>query len=190
MPTPTAEDYKRFEGLANAYSKARERVATLLNEIEDASRTIHRKYRRSLNEAIANAETHHEALFQEVDANRGLFEKPRTWSFFGIKFGLGAARGSTTWENDDDEKLIARIRKLLPTEQADKLIRVKEEPIVDALRELDAKTLAKLGVQVSVGTGLVVVVKPVESATEKLLKRILKESAGRIDEQEAATSHE
>ena len=190
MSTPTAEDYKRFEGLANAYSKARERVATLLNEIEDASRTIHRKYRRSLNEAIANAETHHEALFQEIDTNRGLFERPRTWSFFGIKFGLGKARGATTWEDDDDEKLIARIRKLLPKEQADKLIRVKEEPIVDALRELDAKTLAKIGVQVSVGTGLSVLIKPVESATEKLLKRILKESAGRIDEKEAATSHE
>jgi len=92
----------------------------------------------------------------------------------GIKLGFGKGRGKTEW--GEDEVLIKRIRSQFPAEVAATFIRTVEEPIVDALKELDGKTLARLGVAVE-ETGECVIVKAADSDTDKLVKRLLKEGA-------------
>lgn len=170
----SAPPHELIDKLALNYAKRRERVKELADALEDELRSVYRRHRRALNEAIATAEGAQSALRSEIEANPHLFEKPRTWALHGIKLGFGKGRGKTTW--DDDAQLIKRIRSHFPDEVAETLIRTTHEPIVDALKELDSKTLAKLGVTVET-TGDCVIVKAADSATDKLVKRLLKEGA-------------
>jgi hypothetical protein len=70
--------------------------------------------------------------------------------------------------------VVARIKKHLP-EQADVLIKLKETPVKDALAQLSAAELKKLGVTVS-EAGDQVVVKPVDSEVDKMVDALMKEA--------------
>ncbi len=70
--------------------------------------------------------------------------------------------------------MVARIKKHLP-EQADVLIKLKETPVKDALAQLSAAELKKLGVTVS-EAGDQVVVKPVDSEVDKMVDALMKEA--------------
>jgi hypothetical protein len=175
--TPAAHEL--IDKLALNYAKKRERVKEIVDKLEDEVRAAHRRYRRELNEAIGTAEGAQAALRAEVEANPELFEKPRTWNLHGIKLGYGKGKGRTVWE--DDAQLIKRIRSMFPAAVAETYIRTTEEPIVDALKELDAKALARLGVTVET-TGDCVIVKAADSETDKLVKRLLKEGAREKEE--------
>lgn len=170
----SAPPHQRIDSLALNYAKRRERVKQIVDRLEDEVRAAHRRYRRELNEAIGTAEGAQAALRAEIEAHPELFEKPRSWHLHGIKLGFAKGKGRVTWE--DDEQLIKRIRRQFPDEVAARLIRVTEAPIVDALKELDAKELAKLGVTVET-TGDCVFVKAADTETDKLVKRLLKEGA-------------
>lgn len=170
----TAPAHKQIDALALNYARRRERVKQIVDQLEDEVRASHRKYRAALNEALATAEGAQAALRAEVEANPDLFANPRSWSLHGIKFGFGKGRGRAVW--DDDEQLIKRIRRQFPEEVATRLIRINEEPIVDALKELEAKELAKLGVTIET-TGDCFFVKAADTETDKLVKRLLKEGA-------------
>ena len=174
--TPSAQ--VEIEGLAANYAKRRAQLGDVLAEYNAEALALHRRFRRRIVEASGTAAGALDALRAKVDAHRDLFEKPKTWTLHGIKLGLQKGKGSLDW--DDSDALVARIRKQFPEDEAALLIRVKEEPIADALKELDAKSLARLGVRVE-ETGEVVVVRAVDGDVEKLLKTLLKEGA-RADE--------
>lgn len=179
MPTateirPILSTQEKIDALALNYSKRRQRVKSLADKLEDEIRAVYRRYRQPLNEAIASADEAQTELRAEIEANPGLFVQPRTWALHGIKLGFGKGRGKTEW--GDDEVLIKRIRSHFPAEVAETYIRKIEEPIVDSLKELDAKTLARLGVRIET-TGDCVIVKAADSETDKLVKRLLKEGA-------------
>lgn len=176
QPTPAQVE---IEGLAANYAKRRGQLGDILAEYNAEALALHRRFRRRLTEASGTAAGALDALRAKIDAHRDLFEKPKTWTLHGIKLGLQKGKGSLCW--DDSDALVARIRKQFPEDEAALLIRVKEEPIADALRELDAKALSKLGVRVE-ETGETVVVRAVDGDVEKLLKTLLKEGARADDE--------
>ena len=80
----------------------------------------------------------------------------------------------------DDALVVARIKKLFP-DQAASLINFTEWPSATALAELEAGDLRKLGVTVE-ESGEQVVVKPVETALEKLVKALLKDAQEDVHE--------
>ena len=71
--------------------------------------------------------------------------------------------------------MVARIKKHLP-EQADVLIRTKEAPVKEALAQLTAAELKKIGVTIE-DAGDTVVIKPVDSEVDKLVDALLKGAA-------------
>ena len=179
MSTSTLVSAPVHEGidcLALNYSKKRERVSKLANALEDEVRAVYRRHRRDLNEALAAAEGAQAALRAEVQEHPELFEKPRTWALHGIKLGFQKGKGKVDWA--DDDQVIARINKRFGelSPEVENCVEIVEKLKADALRELPTKDLAAIGVTVE-GTGDVVVVKAVETATDKLVARLLKEGA-------------
>ncbi|HEY0966961.1 MAG TPA: host-nuclease inhibitor Gam family protein [Opitutaceae bacterium] len=172
LTTTTA--LKEIEALAFRYSNDRSELTALATAMDNEMRAVVARYRSNLNRLAAKAEVSQKNLREAVEAHPELFVKPKTIAFAGIKVGYGKGRGTATWE--DDATLIKRIRSFFPAEVAETYIRTMEEPIVDALKELDGKTLARLGVTIET-TGECVIIKAVEASADKLVKRILKEGA-------------
>lgn len=113
-------------------------------------------------------------LKEAIDASRGLFERPRTQIFDGIKIGLQKQKGKITW--DDGDKVVALIKKHFP-EKADLLIHTEERPSKEALQDLSAADLKKLGVSVTQDSDEVLV-KSTETEIDKLIAALLKEEKG------------
>lgn len=117
----------------------------------------------------------------DADRNRGLFDKPRTWTLHGIKLGLNKGKGRV--EFDDEEKVIAKLKARFGdlSPEVDRCVEVIEKLDADGLRELDGKALAAIGVTIE-GTGDVVYIRAVDTAVDKLVKRLLKEGSREKEE--------
>ena len=87
-------------------------------------------------------------------------------------------KGAISFE--DADSVVARIKKHFP-DQVDVLIRTKEEPVKDALSNLSAADLKKIGVTVS-EAGDKCVVKPVDSEVDKMVDALLKAAAREFEE--------
>lgn len=175
--------HERLDALAKNYAARRARVASIVTDIEDEIRGVHSRHRRALHEALATAEGAQAALRAELTDHPELFEKPKTWTLHGIRIGFRKGSGKVEWEIED-EQLVARIKKRFgaDSEQARACIKVVEKVVSDALRELDAKDLAALGVTIE-DVGEVSFVKAEASEADKLVKRLLKEATGRVPEE-------
>jgi hypothetical protein len=160
-------------GLTKTYASARATLSERVNALEDEVRDVHRRKVPGIKAALAAAKDAQAALVAAVQAHPELFVKPRTITINGIKAGYQQGKGTLDW--DDDDKLVARIEKLFP-DQRDVLIATKKKPVADALKQLDAKDLARLGVSYE-AVGDYVVVKATDGEVDKLVKKILKEGA-------------
>jgi hypothetical protein len=159
-----------FEKLAQDLSAARmmlrERVSCLEAEISALKKKSLPAIRKWA-EATAEDQL---ALYQAIEENPGEFVKPRTRILHGIKFGIQKKKGEVTW--DDEERVIFLIKKHFP-ELIEGLIRVKETPIKNALAEMAAVDLKKLGVSVENDTDEVFI-KATDSEIDKIVDAILK----------------
>lgn len=171
-----------LEALAKKYREAcnllEERVQNLENEVADA----HRRCFPGIKRALAKATEAKDTLATEIDRNRDLFDNPRTVTLHGTRYGLAKGKGGLEWD-DDDEVIVARIEKLHP-DQLDTLLIVKKSPSKTGLQELDAKSLKRLGISVA-EAGDAVFIKSTDGDATKMVKRLLKESTGRIPEGES-----
>lgn len=111
-------------------------------------------------------------LHELIDANRPLFDKPRTRVFSDIKVGLQKQKGSTDFE--DEEKTIALIEKHLP-DRLDELAPATRRVSKSALAHLTAAELKKIGVEITADTDAVLI-KPQDSDVEKAVAALLAES--------------
>lgn len=169
-----------IEALTKKYADARAIVSERVNALEDEVRSVHRRKVPGIKTAVAAAKDAQAELVAAVQAAPELFVKPRSYTLNGIKVGYAQGKGSLDWE--DDEMVVARIERFFPRE-ADVLIATKQKPVIEALKQLDAKDLAKLGVTFQ-GAGDYVFVKASDSAVDKLVKKILKEGA--VEEADAS----
>ena len=169
-----------IEGLTAIYKNARSIVADRVAALEDEIRDAHRRKVPGIKSALASAKDAQANLVAAIQSAPHLFEKPRTWTLNGIKVGYQKGKGGLEW--DDDDKLVARIEKLFP-DQKDILIVTKKKPAADALKQLEAKDLARLGVTFE-DVGDYVVVKATDGEVDKLVKKILKEGA--VEEADAS----
>ena len=159
-----------IEQLTREYSLARqalrEKVEALNDEIEKLKR---RKLPliRKLVEKAAEAEARLKAAVEESPE---MFQRPRTYTWHGIKVGFQKQKGKLTW--DDDEKVVRLIKKHYP-EDWEIYVKVTEKPLKSALEKLSAAELKKLGVNVTEDQD-VVVIKSMDSEIDKLVSALLK----------------
>ena len=162
-----------------SYADAREELTKVVNRVNQLQEKIHARYLRDIKRLLAKAAERQVKLAALIEGSPTLFTKPRTLIVHGIKIGFRKGKGGIEW--DDDAQVVKLIKKLFP-EQADLLIHTEETPVKNALSELPAADLKRLGITVE-DTGDVVVIKPVDSAVDKIVKALLKNAT---EEKEAA----
>ena len=159
-----------IETAAKDYSKERSVLAELVTSLNHEIIKLNRKalpaIKRAVN-ATKEAEAKLEALLKD---NVKLFEKPRTWTVHGIKFGFAKQKGCI--EIPDVDKSIKLIRKHFP-DKADFLIVTKESISKDAVGNLSVDELKRIGCNVVADTDDVVI-KPTDSNVDKLVTALLK----------------
>ena len=171
-----------IEQSAKAYSEKRDTLSSIVTLLNQQIEALKQAALPDLRRAVAKAAEKQADLTALVDGARHLFIKPKTLIFHGIKVGLRKGSGGIDWQ--DDAALVARIKKLFPTEEAELLIKTTEKPIAKALANLDVAELKKLGCTVE-ATGDVVVISPVDSHVDKLVTALLKDA---VEEATAATN--
>lgn len=160
---------ERVQEATTALARARVDLREVLTECNTEVDQVKARFMPRLKELASTVRQAHELVFALVDAGRNLFEKPRTRVFDDIKVGLRKQKGKVEWE--DADLVVARIKKHFP-EQADILIRTKEEPNKEALQSLTAADLKKLGVSV-VADCDAVEIKDTASEIDKLVDALL-----------------
>lgn len=163
-PTTLAEIEKRTRAYADARDVLSGYVTTLNDKIETAKRNALADIKRAVNRT---AEREAELRFT-IETAPELFERPRTVIFHGVKVGFQKGKG--TLEVPDEDRTRALVRKLFPD-----CLRVKESLNKEALADLAVADLKRVGVNVT-ETGDVVVIKPTDTAVDKIVNALLKDA--------------
>jgi len=165
-----------IEARAKKYAEARERVAAIVTDLNGGIEALKRAELPRLKKAIAAAAEQHDALKCLIEDAPELFQKPKTVTFHGLRLGYMKGKGGIVW--DDGDAVVAAIQKYLP-DQAEALIRWSGKPLKEAINQLDVAALKKIGCRV-VDTGEQVVIKPVDSAIDKLVDALLKDATQEV----------
>jgi len=168
--------------LTTRYAEQHNALRVLMETLEGEVDAIRRNALPAIRSRIARVSAAHEALYQAIEGSPDLFVKPRTVIIAGVRVGLAKGRGRV--EIDDEAAVVDRIRRLLPEEQADLLIRVRESVDRNAVGDLTVADLKRLGIRIE-ESGDEVVIKAADSSVDKLVAALLKDAA-RIDPTEEA----
>lgn len=141
-----------------------EDVAALQADLEE----VKRKHLVTLKRSARQVATLEAQLHAAVEARPEAFKKPRTLTIHGIKVGFTTAKGKL--EFSDDQAVLSAIKRHFKAD-VDLLIKVTESPRKEALRELPASDLAKLGCSI-VGAGDTTVVKRLDGDVEILMNTL------------------
>ena len=190
MPTPNtaahtaalqpAESMRR---LAADYAACRDRLAALVQAVREQVSTIERDTTPEILKAARKIAALHNDLQAAITAHPECFVRPRTMVVDGLKFGLQKQKGRISWE--DDRALCERIMKLtesgaIEPQQAETLIEYRPRPVAAALEQLDAKTLKRLGVTVTLDSDAPLI-KTVDSDIEKIVTQMVKQATRNLD---------
>lgn len=157
--------------LARAYASSRDAMEEVLDDIRDRRRQAVRSRMRALRNRVAETAAAKEALRAAVEAAPELFERPRTQTVEGVKFGWRKQQGSI--EIADEGAVVALIRKKMPDREA-ALVRVKTTVDKTALRKLPAADLAKIGLFIADPVDEVAITVP-STDIDKLVDALLEE---------------
>jgi hypothetical protein len=160
-----------IETAARDYAKARKILADRVGSLEDELGALKRRRIDGIKSATEEAAGLCDRLRTMVEGAPGLFEKPRTYVLHGIKLGFMKGKGKLDW--DDSAAVIAKIRKHLG-DQADVLVIIEERPSADAMKNLPASDLARIGVRL-IDADDQVIVKATDSEVDKFVSQLLKE---------------
>jgi hypothetical protein len=166
MTTTIEAINQRAEIYAKVHALLTEKV-TALTAAQDA---LKREHLPGIKAGVRRAADAEDALRALVAEHPECFIRPKTRVLAGVK--VGYQKGKGTLDYDDADAVVARIEKHLP-EQADVLIRLKKTPVKDALAQLPAADLRKLGITLA-EAGDQVVIKPADSEVDKLVEALLK----------------
>lgn len=172
--TPMETVNKRAED----YAAERDRLCLLVETLERQVEDVKRQALPDIRDAVRRTSEAHDRLRAAVESHPELWEgKRRTVVIAGVRVGMTKGKGKLTW--DDADQVVKLIRRHFP-EQAEAMIRVREEPIRKALAELTVTELKRLGVTVE-ETDDQVVIKPTDGEVDKLVSKLL-EDAQRFEE--------
>lgn len=170
-----------IDKLTKAFSEARQILADRVRGLEDEIQAIKRKRLPTIKTSVNAVMIRQAELKAALDESKALFMKPKTIILHGIKVGYQKAKGKISWA--DDAQVVRLIKKHLP-DQADVLIKVTEKPIKDALINLPAADLKKIGVTVA-DTGDQTVIKSTDGEIDKFVDALLKDETQNHTEEAA-----
>lgn len=171
-----------IEKLTKVFAEARQLLADRVRGLEDEIQAIKRRRLPGIKSAVNAVIDQQTELKAAVEESADLFVRPKTMTMNGVKVGYQKSKGTISWA--DADQVIKLIKKHLP-EQADVLIKTKEKLIKDALQNLPAADLKKIGVTVNAG-GDQVVIKSTDDEIDKLVDALLKEENPEKEAEEAA----
>ena len=169
-----------IEKLTKDYADAREKLSKTVRTLEDRIARLKRRYLPGIKAQVGATAAKKLDLKNAIEESPGLFVKPRTIIFHGIKVGLQKGTGKIEYDKSEIERIVRLIEKHFP-DQADLLIHTKKTPIKKALGNLTVAELKKLGVFVE-DTDDAIVIKPTDSEIEKIVDRLLKEKDDETEE--------
>lgn len=159
-----------IEQTAAAFAEARANLAHEIQELNDRIGELKRERADKLKAAMRLYNQMEKDLRTAVEqAPKALFEKPRTRLLHGVKVGYTKQPGKLVLQFDD-VRTIELIEKHFP-DRADVLIRVKRTPNVEALSDLPASDLKRIGGHVA-AAGDKLVVTAADTDIDKLIKAL------------------
>lgn len=159
-----------IEQAAAAFAEARANLAREIQELNDQIAELKRERADKLKAAMRLHNQMEKDLRTAVEhAPKALFEKPRTRLLHGVKVGYTKQPGKLVLQFDD-VRTIELIEKHFP-DQTDVLIRVKRTPNVEALSELPASDLKRIGGHVA-AAGDKLIVTAADTDIDKLIKAL------------------
>ena len=160
-----------IEQACAVYRNRRDALRALATDANDAIEHVKRQHLPGLRTALADVADAEGALRGAVEASPAeLWRKSRTRMIHGVKIGWNKSRGKVMF--DDEAKVVERIRRLLPAEQSELLIRKRESVHKPAVYDLTAADLRRLGISISDDCDSVVV-RDVESELDRALEKLL-----------------
>lgn len=169
-----------IEKKTKAFSDARKTVIDLVNELNELIQQTTRERMPAIKRAIAITAEKRTELEVKIQSAPNLFVRPRTLEIHGIKVGYAKGKGKIEWE--DDDYVVRMIEKHLPKDQHELLIKTTKKPISGGIKELNVTDLKKIGCTVE-ETGDYIMIKPIDTEVDKLVKALLKDA---IDAEQAA----
>lgn len=163
---------REIEQHTTDYVHERDKLNAYVRELEDEMERIKRQYIARIRLGVDRTSQRYQALASLIEANKELFDSPRSYTFSGCKVGYRNLSGKTIVE--DAETTIRLIKKKLP-EQADLLIKVEEKIISKALGNLSTAELKSVACKTTDASDELVI-KPVDSALDKYVDALLKEA--------------
>lgn len=161
-----------IEEKAGVYAEA---VATLnetLRVMDEEIAAVRERYTKVMTEQVTHYTDARMALEGAILESPENFVKPKTLVIAGVKVGFRKSAGRVVIENEANT--IALIRKKL-AQKSDVLIATKEFVLKDAVKALDGKEIAAIGVTITADTDEVVI-KSEASDIEKLIEAYIRES--------------
>lgn len=153
------------------YAQAREALASEVTALNDELEKLKRAKMARIKALVARAAERHAGLKATIEDAPGLFVKPRTVQFHGIKVGYQKGRGGLAIH--DEELTLKKINSVLDCPE--NYIRTVEKPNKEALEQLPAADLKKLGIEIINATDEIVI-KPTDSAVDKIVNALLKDA--------------
>lgn len=161
-----------IETLTRVYSEARAYLTGVVTALQADLERVKHPVLPVIRDAVGEVAEAHDALKAALEDAPELFAKPKTRTIHKVKVGYRKQTGKV--EVADEEKTIKLIRKRLPADQAELLIRVRESVHKPAVYDLTAADLKRLGICIADDTDEVVI-KPVDGDVDKLVNALLAE---------------
>lgn len=176
------ETFSEIDKLTREFADARTVLADRIRIMNEKIDEVKRQKMAGIKSALARVGEKRAALKNAIIGAPECFVKPRTLVLHGVKVGFQKGPGKLTLAFSP-EKTVEMIETKL-ADQADQLIEIVKKPIPSALKNLDAKELAKIGGSIE-GSEDFVLIKEVAGDVDRLVSEILK-SLEKEDLEEAA----
>lgn len=165
-----------IDDAAASYAIACKRLGDAMGERQAELDAVTARHTKAIKATLATAQVARATLFDLVDEHPSAFSKPKTRILHGLKVGYEKARGKLSWPKGEAAKVIERIKKQIP-DLVEVVIKTEEKPVKKALGNLTADVLKKLGITVQ-DAGDAVVIRPIDSDMDKLVKELLEGADG------------
>lgn len=169
-----------IEATTKNYRAARDLLGGRVRQLQDELEAAKRRAEPLIRAALQSAKAAEQELSAAIASSPGLFRKPRTQVFHGVKVGIEKGKGALVIA--DQEQTLKLIRKHLD-DQYELLVKTTLKPVKSAIGQLTAADLKRIGVELC-ETGDQVVIRPVDSELDKMLDALLKTDAAEVDEQD------
>jgi len=160
-----------IETAAKKYSTDFDTLTDLMRDMEAEINETKKLYLKQIKKLLDAAKASRSVLHTAIEGSPELFQKPRTFTFHGIKVGFKKAKGKLIIESD--EQTVKLIRKHFK-DRFDELVITKETPAKKVLEKMPATDLKKLAVQVQADSDEVVL-NSTDSEIEKMVGALFKD---------------